>query len=224
MYVQYIDPLSAKVDWREHFSEQIDKSLAEFDKIYIMGDININAKNIITTYNSWRQITELNDLHQIVTSCTRIIAHSETLIDHVYASCPEHIVESFVPHLAISDHYPICLTRKTSKNQIKRSSHKSITYRFYKRFNDELFLINLDHSLSQLNTSSSSVNQGFSDWNKIVLSVLDKIAPMKTKHVKKETQPEWFSDDIKEAIKKRDCHHKIRTGNNISTGEIRSLS
>ena len=80
------------MDWIEHFSEQIDKSLAEFDEIYIMGDINIDAKNGIITNNSWRQITELNDLHQIVTSCTRYTAHSETLIDHVYASCPEYIV------------------------------------------------------------------------------------------------------------------------------------
>ena len=31
---------------------------------------------------------------------------------------------------------------------------------------------------------------------------------MKTKRIKKETQPEWLSDDIKEAIRKRDGHHK----------------
>ena len=97
-------PLSAKSEWIDFFSEQIDKSLTESEEIYIMGDINIDAKNGLITNNCWMQVTELNDLHQIITSCTRITAHSETLIDHVYTSCPQHIVESFVPQLAISDH------------------------------------------------------------------------------------------------------------------------
>ena len=114
-----------------------------------MGDINIDAKNGLITNTCWKQVTELNDLHQLITACTRITAHSETLIDHVYASCPQHIVESFVPQLAISDHFPVCFTRKASKNQIKRCSHKSITYRCYKRFNDELFLSDLNYSLEQ---------------------------------------------------------------------------
>ena len=173
-----------------------------------MGDINIDAKNELITNNCWKQVTELNDLHQIITSCTRITAHSETLIDHVYASCPQHIVESFLPQLAISDHYPVCFTRKTSKNQIKRCSHKSITYRCYKRFDDELFLSDLNYSLCQLNMTSSNVNERFSEWNNIFLTVLDKHAPIKTKRAKKETQPEWFCDKIKEAIQKRDTYHR----------------
>ena len=55
---------------------------------------------------------------------------------------------------------------------------------------------------------STDVDTIFTDWNKIFLTVLDKHAPVKTKRVKKDTQPEWFNDEIKEAIKKRDAYHK----------------
>ena len=112
-------PPSAKVDWVDSFAEEIDKSLADFDEIYIMGDINFDAKNGIISNKAWKQVTELNDLHQIITSCTRVTAHSETLIDHVYATCPGHVAESFVPHLAVSDHYPVCFTKKTTKKPNK---------------------------------------------------------------------------------------------------------
>ena len=173
-----------------------------------MGDINFDAKNGIISNKAWKQVTELNDLHQIITSCTRVTARSETLIDHVYATCPGHVVESFVPHLAVSDHYPVCFIRKTTKKQIKRGSHKSITYRCYKRFNDDSFLTELNDSLGRLNLMSTDVDKIFTDWNKIFLTVLDKHAPVKTTRVKKDTQPEWFNDEIKEAIKKRDAYHK----------------
>ena len=125
-------PPSAKAEWIESFSKQIDKSLTAVDEIYIMGDISIDAKNGLITNNTWKHVTELNDLHQLVTTCTRITVHSETLIDHVYASCPQHIAEIFVPRFAMSDHYPVCFTGNATKNQIKRSSNKSITYKCYK--------------------------------------------------------------------------------------------
>ena len=177
-------PPSAKAEWIENFSKQTDKWLTAFDENYIMGDINIDAKNGLITTSTWKHVTELNDLQQLVTTCTRITAHSETLIDHVYASCPQHIAEVFVPCFAISDQNPVCFTRHASKNQIKRSSHKSITYRCYKRFNNESFLIELGDSLGQLDTISSDVNEHFSAWNKVFLSILDKHAPIKTKRVK----------------------------------------
>ena len=56
--------------------------------------------------------------------------------------------------------------------------------------------------------TSTNVNESFSEWNKIFLTVLDKHAPIKTKRVKKETQPEWFCDEIKEAIQRRDTYHR----------------
>ncbi|MCU7800963.1 MAG: reverse transcriptase family protein [gamma proteobacterium symbiont of Lucinoma myriamae] len=40
------------------------------------------------------------------------------------------------------------------------------------------------------------------------MTVLNKHAPIKSKRVKRETQPEWFNVDIKNAIRNRDTHHQ----------------
>ena len=53
---------------------------------------------------------------------------SATLIDHVYTSQPDKVTECFVPNLALSDLYPVCFTRQTTKLQSTKRSHSSIKY------------------------------------------------------------------------------------------------
>ena len=40
------------------------------------------------------------------------------------------------------------------------------------------------------------------------MDIFDKLAPIKSKRVKHETQPKWINDEIKMAIKHRDTYHK----------------
>ena len=60
------------------------------------------------------------------------------------------------------------------------------------------------------------------------MSVFDKHAPLKTKRVRKETQPERYDEKIKTASKTRDMHHNARNWNqykywqNKTTNLIRS--
>ena len=55
---------------------------------------------------------QIFDLTQFVQMPTRVTQASSTLIDHVYSSHPENITNCFVSALSISDHFPICFTRK----------------------------------------------------------------------------------------------------------------
>ena len=41
----------------------------------------------------------------------------------------------------------------------------------------------------------------------LVTSVLDRHAPIKSKRVRRERQPEWYNNDINEASRKRDTYH-----------------
>ena len=84
-----------------------------------MGDINIDMQNGTLLNTNWKQQTELYDFTQIVNDPTRVTAHSEKIKDHVYASDTSKIAESFVPRIAISNHYPV---------KIKRQSHTKIQY------------------------------------------------------------------------------------------------
>ena len=110
------------------------------NEVYIMGDSNIDMKNGILMNTTWKEKVETNDLAQVINKYIRVTANSQKTIDHIYASISKNIAEIFVPNIAISDHYPICFTRSTSKHQLKRKSHKTIQYRRLKEFNEDSFL------------------------------------------------------------------------------------
>ena len=50
----------------------------------------------------------------------------------------------------ISDHYPVCFTRCTSKNQFKRHDHKEIQYRCFTQFNEERFCMDSTAEMTTL--------------------------------------------------------------------------
>ena len=55
-----------------------------------MGDFNIDYLNGSRINNKWKHIVETLDLHELVNTSARITAHSETIIDHIYASRPDN--------------------------------------------------------------------------------------------------------------------------------------
>ena len=115
------------------------KALSFSDEVYIMGDINIDCKNNDFQNNTWKHFVELHDLQQLIKTPSRVTAHIETIIDHLYASNVNFVYDVSVPAIAISDHYPICFTRSASRDQLKRQAHKTIQYRCYAKFDEKRF-------------------------------------------------------------------------------------
>ena len=136
-------------------------------------------------------------------------------------SDPGLVTDISVPSIAISDHYPVCFTRSTSKINYKRQSHKSIQYRCYKKFNKERFLTDLSESLNSVNLSNSDSDHKFKTWTTSFICVFNKHAPLKTKRVKHVTQPDWINGDIKSAMKNRDTNYKLKTGISTNIGVIK---
>ena len=97
----------------------------------LMGDFNIDLK--AHTNNKWLNLINLFDLTQLVTEPTRVTETTDTLIDHVYTAHPENIVRCFTSTLSLSDHFPICFTRKVNSKLLK-DKHTATTYRNYKHF------------------------------------------------------------------------------------------
>ena len=52
-----------------------------------------------------------------------------------------------------------------------------------------------------------SSNLNFRHWGTIFANILEKHAPVKTKRIKRKTQPELLKDDIKSAAKIRETYH-----------------
>jgi hypothetical protein len=52
----------------------------------------------------------------------------------------------------------------------------------------------------------TDINEAVEHWYSLFNDCLNNYAPLKKKHVKRVNQPEWFSCEISEAIKKRYLH------------------
>ena len=83
------------------------------DKNIVCLFCNLNIKNL---KEYWIRIClETYNISQLITQPTRVKEKSSTLIDHIYTNKPENITEVNVPFYSISDHYPVCATRKCLK-------------------------------------------------------------------------------------------------------------
>ena len=98
-----------------------------------MGDFNI--KYSTCKNRKWLNLIDLLDLSQFVSEPTRITQTTATIIDHLYAT--ENIIDCFIPKYSISDHFPVCFTRKVNY-RILKSSHITTSYRCFKNFDESL--------------------------------------------------------------------------------------
>ena len=62
-----------------------------------MGDFNVDIKGGIIVNDIWKHIVEIQDLQQLIRKSTRVTAHSETLIDHLYVTNSDNVTECFGP-------------------------------------------------------------------------------------------------------------------------------
>ena len=128
----------------------------------------------------------------------------------MYVSSTDKVADVSVPSISLSDHYPISFTRTTSKHSVKRQEHQTIHYRCYKRFNEDNFLNELSDSLNTFSISQTDSNHNLESISQILINVLNHHAPLRSKRVKRDKQPDWINEDIKEAGRNRHINHKLK--------------
>lgn len=199
-------PPSARSDWIDLFEDELSVAQTTGLEYILMGDFNIDY--ISCTNNKWLNLVQLFDLSQLVCKPTRITQTSASLIDHVYTSNPENITECFIPHYSISDHFPVCFTRKINC-KISKSEHISTSYRCFKKFDETLFLTDLASDLDSLVVNESDIDEDFHVLYSIITKHLDYHAPIKTRRVKTKRLPDWHTPEISQVRKMRDnCKRK----------------
>ncbi|MCG8048030.1 MAG: reverse transcriptase domain-containing protein, partial [Candidatus Thiodiazotropha endolucinida] len=200
-------PPSAHCDWIDLFEEELSIAQTSSLEYTLMGDFNIDFT--ACSNNKWLNMIQLFDLTQLIIQPTRITQTTSTIIDHVYTSHPENITESFVSNFSLSDHLPICFTRKVNSKPLKKE-HTTISYRCFKEFNEGLFLNELTNDLNTFSTNLSNVDDDFSKWFSLVLKHLNILAPIKTKRVKSKRLPDWNTPEITLMQKQRDISKRLK--------------
>ena len=101
----------------------------------------------------------------------------------------------------LSDHQLIYCTSKITQTKFK--SHKNITIRSLKNYNQDGYL----EELNKINffdySKFTDINDAYSDFIRNVSSTIDKIAPMKEIQIRNSSK-DWFDEEILEEIEKGD--------------------
>lgn len=203
-------PPNSKANWLNMFSKNLEMVYQCGKEIVLMGDMNIDLLNKAANMSTAQKLEcVLNSvgLEQIVCDPTRVTSHSKTLIDHVYVSSPDSIIHKSVPVYAVSDHYPICVTRKYSQSR-ENLSDNEISYRNTKHFDENSFMSDMFNAPWQNVNKCKTADEALATWSTIYQTILDKNMPITTKRVKRARQPDWISEEIKDGIHTRDFHKR----------------
>ena len=200
-------PPNSTIHWNEIFEACIENVLGEDKEIYLMGDINRDLLNN-QIKNAWSDYMEPFGLTQLVSEPTRVTGDSSTLIDHIYANCPENVNSINIPKIGLSDHFPIFFTRKMHV-QPPKTDHYTISYRSFKNFNEDKFTEDLQSVPWDTIKIFDDTDDIMEAWLDLFLQVVDKHIPIKQHRVKQKNQPQWLSPEILDAMKCRDRHKSI---------------
>ena len=201
-------PPSSSTDWINKFENNIERAISDNREIILLGDFNFNLFQEHSATKSWKRLINVLNFQQLINKPTRVTDISETLIDHVYSNMPKNVTETAVPYLSVSDHFPVCFTRKMNSSCPNGPVHKTIDYRDTKQFDEILFLQDLENLPWFLIESSANANEAYDIFTTLFLSVLEKHASKKSCRVKHEIQTNWINPEILLAIKTRDKYNK----------------
>ena len=193
---KFLDKLSTAISETDNFDAQ---------EAYILGDLNINLinnqKHTPNGIKRYKEFCSLHGLKQLLTLPTRITKTSTSLLDHVLTNSAERVSQFGVVDTGLSDHQLIYCTRKITHT--KTNVHKYIKTRSLKNYSQTLFLDKLRKINFPDYSNFKDINNAYSDFTEKVTSVIDKIAPIKERRVKNNSQ-DWFDAEINEEIERRD--------------------
>ena len=179
--------------------------------MFILGDLNIDYKN--TKSQNYKQLVlfqNTNHLKQHIKSATRNTSKTSTLIDLILSDA-QHISGAGTLDSFISDHQPIYIIKKKTREVGTKISFKGRSYQKYdaKKISD--ILRNKDWSKFY---SSERVDDQWDEMQALIREAADELCPIKVHKFKKE-KPPYLTADILKLMGDRDYFYKKakRTGN-----------
>ena len=206
-------------DWSEKIETSLERVLAENKEVIIMGDLNIDWKDIDKSEcHPWKELLVGFQLEQMIAEPTRVTDTTSTLIDHIYVSQKECI-------RATSDHYPTCAVWKLKFSQ--KQQHAHMKYRSMKNSNEQKFREDLREVPWHVLDIFDNPNDAVSAWSSLFMEIVESHAPLRSRRVKHPKQPDWMTPDIIQAINERDrlkaagFHNEARILRNEVVGLIK---
>lgn len=131
---------------------------------------------------------------------TRVTRCSAALLDHVFVTHPERIIETLVPIDGLSDHYPICFVHKARVPKSPKSHNDTVKYQSFKNLDKDRSIYDLNNapwSLLDIPPVFENVDDKLDTWE------LTQHTPIVENRVKRKKLPPWVNGTIMEPSSQR---------------------
>ena len=203
--ITWYRPPSSKIELFDYIQAILGKVECENKEVFLMGDVNCDLfANVFTCYtNKMNEISDSFHLKQVITEATRVTEKGESLIDHIYTTCPDKICKSGVIHTGMSDHCFVYVIIGKEKNIFKQNYYKYSINRNYKKLDENSFISDMRKVNWSEITCHDNIDDAVNDFENKFLKVANIHAPMRRKRVRKQISP-WLTDEIVKAMRERD--------------------
>ena len=181
--------------------------ISKYDTIILAGDFNFHFEN--SENKDVQDLTNLTSsygLTQFVVGPSHRLGHT---LDLVFANIHEFDLPVINPlDIHISDHFPMFFNLPNFDPPVK-STVKKVQFRNIKSIDRDVFSHNLCDSLNSRFSSTDIENLEFKEHYQIFADCasaeLDKLAPLKTKTIPSDSQPDWMDAEYREecALRRR---------------------
>jgi hypothetical protein len=190
----YRSPSTSSEILRNTLESILDKCFAECDTVYLVGDLNVNfhyktheLSDIMDSYN----------LKNIIkgSTCFKSV-QNPSLLDVIITNRTKTLSGHLNTNIGLSDcHNLICTA---TKQNLYEMPEEMITYRSYKSFDEDNFLLDIQQIPVQQITPSE-VDVFLSEYMTHVKTIINKHAPLKTKYIRGK-KAAYMNDKLRKAI------------------------
>lgn len=128
---------------------------------------------------------------------TRVTRCSAALLDHVFVTHPERIIETLVPIDGLSDHYPICFVHQARVPKSPKSHNDTVKYQSFKNLDKDRSIYDLNNAPWSLLDIFENVDDKLDTWE------LTQHTLIVEKRVKRKKLPPWVNGTIMEPSSQR---------------------
>ena len=168
----------------------LSKTSENYEHTILIGDFNMTIENPLLNH-----FLDIFDLSSLITEPTCFKSDSNpSCIDLILTNSKNHFMKSSTFETGISDFHK--LTTTIMKLHYVKSNKRTLYYRDYKNFDEDLFKNKLKLKLNSL------VEINYPNFQKCFLELLNSQAPIKTKYIRGNNQP-YMTKTLRKAIMTR---------------------
>ena len=160
-----------------------------YDNIIAIGDFNLEPTDPKIT-----NFLELIDMENVMKAKTCFKTTRGTCIDLILTNSKNSIQSTGIVETGLSDFHLLIYTML--KTKYMKLPAKKVKYRDYKYFNEEFFLYELNHCLT------NNTLENYDQFENLFTNILQRHAPLKTKLVRANSKP-YVTKNLRKAIMTR---------------------